>query len=208
MKTIDAPSNARSQRTRTAVLSAARAILEEDGFRRLTMEAVAQRAGVTRRSVYLHYASRAELVLGLFDYLAETEGLQRSLSTVWAAEGAEDVLDAWAAHVARYHPRLIAVDRAVAVESRHDPDARAHRARSLQARTRSARRVIDRLAGEGRLADTWDRASATDMLLALDSSDLIHHLLTERGWSAKRFTAHYRRLLRRTFLNHPPEDRS
>jgi AcrR family transcriptional regulator len=38
------------------------------------MAAVADRAGVSRRAVYLHYASRAELVTALFDYVSEQEG--------------------------------------------------------------------------------------------------------------------------------------
>jgi AcrR family transcriptional regulator len=45
------PTNARARRTRTALLAAARAVLLEHGFPHLTMAAVAERAGVTRRAV-------------------------------------------------------------------------------------------------------------------------------------------------------------
>ena len=70
MRTITEPTNARSRRTRTALLASTRAILEEQGFEALTMTAVADRAGVTRRAVYMHFASRAELLGALFDYVA------------------------------------------------------------------------------------------------------------------------------------------
>ena len=52
------------------------------------MAAIADRAGVTRRSAYLHFASRAEVVDALFAHVAETEGLAESVDRVWAAPDA------------------------------------------------------------------------------------------------------------------------
>ncbi len=49
MSQIHDPANARSRRTRAALLASARSLLEEEGFEALTMAAVAERAGVTRR---------------------------------------------------------------------------------------------------------------------------------------------------------------
>src|SRR6266496_4245189 len=61
------PTNARSRRTCSRLLATARAILERDGFQALTIAAVAEQASVTRRTVYLHFGSRGELVAALFD---------------------------------------------------------------------------------------------------------------------------------------------
>jgi AcrR family transcriptional regulator len=126
---ITEPTNARSRRTRAALLAAARAILEHDGFEALTMTAVADRAGVTRRAAYMHFPSRTELVAALFDHVADTAGLAESLSAVWQAPDAAATLDAWAAHLARYHPRLLAIDRALQRVWHDDPDAAGHRDR-------------------------------------------------------------------------------
>jgi len=114
------------------------------------MAAVADRAGVTRRAVYLHYASRAELVDALFGYMAKAEGLEESLARVWSAPDAVSALKEWAAHLARYHVRLLAVDRAVERVHRVDEDAAAHRRRVSAAKLASCRRLSDRLAAEGR----------------------------------------------------------
>src|SRR5919202_189830 len=97
------PTNARGRRTRTALLAAARAVLEEHGFPQLTMAAVAERAGVTRRAVYLHFGSRSELVGALFDYVAETEGLDGSLPRVKTAPDAPAARAAGPRHEATYH---------------------------------------------------------------------------------------------------------
>jgi AcrR family transcriptional regulator len=204
-RTIDQPTNARSRRTRAALLSAARAILEEDGFEALTMTAVADGAGVTRRAAYMHFASRAELVGALFDHVAAAEGLEESLRRVWEAPDAVSALDEWAAHLARYHPRLLAVDRALQRIWRVDADAAAHRERVVEEQLSNCRRLTRRLADEGRLAGSWSTASAADMLFALISSDVIEALLVDRRWSRQRLADQLAIVFRSTFVAGSPD---
>jgi AcrR family transcriptional regulator len=197
--TITEPTNARSRRTRAALLAAAHNILKEQGFEGLTMTGVAERAKVTRRAVYMHFPTRAELVSELFDYVADVEGLAASTRRVWEAPDAIAALDEWAAHLARYHPRLLAVDRAVQRVWRLDPDAAAHRKRVVAAKLANCRRLARRLADEGRLASAWTTESATDMLFALISSDMIEALIIDRRWSRDRLAQHLALLFRSTF---------
>jgi AcrR family transcriptional regulator len=197
--TITEPANARSRRTRAALLAASRAILEEQGFEALTMSAAAERAGVTRRAMYLHFASRAELIGALFDHVAAVEGLDESLRSVWEAPDAVAALDAWAAHLARYHPRLLAVDRALQGVWRQDADAAAHRARVVSEKLSNCRRLATRLADEGRLAAGWSPSLAADMLFALISSDMIEALIVDRRWSRQRLAEHLALVFRSTF---------
>jgi AcrR family transcriptional regulator len=205
MRTIETPVNARSRRTRQLLLSAARTILEEDGFEALTMAAVAERAGVTRRAVYLHFASRAELVGGLFDHVAQQEGLERSVARVWEAPDGAAALDEWAEHLARYHTRLLAVDRAVEGVRRADPDAARHRERVVRAKLANCRRLAQRLSDEGRLAAPWTVGSAADMLFALTSSDVVEGLTVDRRWSRQKLASHLGSLMRSTFVKRTAE---
>jgi AcrR family transcriptional regulator len=197
--TISEPTNARSRRTRAALLAAARAILEDEGFDALTMTAVADRADVTRRTVYMHFPSRSALVGEMFDHVAGAEGLAESLEKVWASPDAVSALDAWAEHLARYHPRLLAVDRAVQQTWRQDPDAAAHRARVVAAKLSNCRRLARWLADDGRLADAWTTESAADMLFALIASDVIEALIVDRRWSRQRLADNLAILFRSTF---------
>jgi AcrR family transcriptional regulator len=199
-RTITEPTNARSRRTRAALLAAARAILEELGFEALTMTEVAERAGVTRRAVYMHFSSRAELVGALFDYIAGEEELAVSLQEVWAAPDAGAALDAWAAHLARYHPRLLDVDRALQGVWRRDPDAAVHRRRVVAEKLANCRRLAGRLDDEGRLARGWTTDSAADMLFALVSSDMIEALIVDRRWPRQRLAEHLALMFRSTFV--------
>jgi AcrR family transcriptional regulator len=206
---LDKPANARGRRTRAAILAEARALLEEEGFEALTMAAVAQRAGCSRRAVYLHFASRTELVAALFDYVIEAEGLAASTARVWAAPDAGAALDEWARHLARYHPGVIAVGHAVERVKRADPDAAALQERVEQSQLDRCRRLAEWLEREDRLARPWTVQTATDMLFALISTDMIERLLA-RGWSRRRLGDRIGLLLRSTFLRdpEPPDNRS
>src|SRR5918912_3697411 len=196
-----APTNARGRRTRAALLAAARAVLEEGGFPQLTMATVAERAGVTRRAVYLHFGSRSELVGALFDYVAETEGLQASLHQVRSAPDGVSALDAWARHEATYHVRILGVARALEHVGRDDPDAATWRDRIAQHQLADCRLLAVRLARERRLAPGWSVETATDMLWALISTELLERLLVDRGWSPQQYADLYARLLRSTFAS-------
>lgn len=200
MRPIEDPANARSRRTRAALLAATREIIEEGGFESLAMGEVARRAGVSRRGLYLHFASRSDLMNALFDYMADTEGLADSTRPVWDAPDAAAALDEWARHLGRYHPRLIPIIRALERVRRTDADAQRHRARVVQAQLTNCRRIIARLAEEGRLARPWTVDSATDMLWALISTDMIEGLLVDRAWTPGQFSERFSVLLRSTFV--------
>lgn len=200
LDTIIEPANARSRRTRAALLASARSILEERGFEALTMTAVADDAGVTRRSAYLHFPSRAALVSTLFDYIADAEHLDDSLTRVWTAPDAVSALREWAAHLARYHPRLLAADRAVERVRHLDADAAAHRNRVVAAQLANCRRLARWLDREGRLAAPWTVQTASDMLFGLISSDMIEALTVDRGWPASRLARYLGALLESAFV--------
>ena len=51
--------------TRTTILDAARALFEAEPYTSVGMEAVAKRAGVSRQAIYLHFASKADLLTAL-----------------------------------------------------------------------------------------------------------------------------------------------
>ncbi|MGH7646993.1 MAG: TetR/AcrR family transcriptional regulator [Gemmatimonadaceae bacterium] len=181
-------------------MSAARAILEEEGFEALTMSRLAAHAGITRRGVYSHFESRAQVIAELFDYVAASEGLGPSVERVWRAASAPLALHEWARHLAHYHPRVIAVDRAVNRVRHVDADAERHWKRVRKAKLANCRRLAEWLSRERQLAASWTVESATDMLYALISSDVIEALIVDRGWSRLELAAGLSTLLRSTLV--------
>ncbi len=59
----------RSAENDDAILVAAAAILREEGYARMSMEGVAAAAGVSKPTLYLRYASKAELVVAVLVHL-------------------------------------------------------------------------------------------------------------------------------------------
>lgn len=200
MAAIDGPRNARSRRTRGALLSAARAIIEADGLDQLTMATVAERAGVSRRAVYLHFATRMDLVMALFAHVNETEDLAASTRPVFEAPDAVTALGEWAGHIARYHARMIPFGRALQRARDTDPEAAAHWDVVMRDWRTHCRRVAARLQREGVLAAPWTVSTAADMLWALMSFDVVEGLLVQRRWSQARLARHLRLLFRATFV--------
>lgn len=197
---MDDPRNARGRRTRAALLAAMRELLEEQGFEAVTMAAVAERAGVTRRAVYLHFATRTELVTALYDYVGETDGLAHSLKPVYDAPDPVAALAAWAKHLADYHRKVLAVDRAVERVWREDEDAALHRKRVVGAQLGICRLITTQLHEASLLAEPWTVDTATDMLWAQISSDLIEGLLVDRHWSVQQLGDHLAAMYVATFV--------
>ena len=191
--------NARSRRTRAALLDAAREIVEERGLPALTMGAVAELAGVTRRSVYLRFESRTHLLTALFDHVNESEDLAASVLPVRNAPDAATAIQAWAAHVARFHPHVLRIARAVQSMKDTDPDAAEHWRLVQEDWHRLCRLVARRIDDEKSLASGWTVETMADMLHALMSLDVLEILIDQRGWSSDDVAAHLARLAQSTF---------
>lgn len=61
------PKGDKRERTRTALLEAARSLVREKGFARTTLEEVAARAGMTTGAIYGNFRNRDELFIALGD---------------------------------------------------------------------------------------------------------------------------------------------
>lgn len=191
--------NARSRRTRAALLDAAREIVEERGLPALTMGAVAELAGVTRRSVYLRFESRTHLLTALFDHVNESEDLAASVLPVRNAPDAATAIQAWAAHVARFHPHVLRIARAVQSMKDTDPDAAEHWRLVQEDWHRLCRLVARRIDDEKSLASGWTVETMADMLHALMSLDVLEILIDQRGWSSDDVAVHLARVAQSTF---------
>lgn len=198
-----AQQNARSRRTRLALLAAARTLVEREGLPALTMASVAEHAGVTRRSVYLHFSTRTELITALYEYVNETTEMAASLTSVWQAPDAAAALEEWAHHLARCHTQLIPFGRAFQRVRGADPDAEHYWDLVMRQWRGSCRRLAEWLAAETRLAPPWTVTTATDMLWALMSFDVLEALVVDRRWSRKRLSRRLAALLQSTFVTPP-----
>jgi AcrR family transcriptional regulator len=196
---VDEPQNARGRRTREALLSAARHLVEERGFEAVTLAAVAEAAGVSHRALYLHFHSRSDLLTTLYRHLGVTEDLASSLARVWDSPDSVSALAEWAAHIARSHPRILAINRAIERARFTDPDAAALWDLTMRNWLKSCRRLAAWLDDDGSLSERWTAQSAADMLWTLMSWDVTERLVVSRKWSERRYAELFGDLLLSTF---------
>lgn len=180
--------------TRDRILAAARSLLERDGYHGVAMNDVAREAGVTRQSVYLHFGSKAGLLLALVDWIDTTQGLAELSRRVDEAPTALQALDEAIGLVASYDPKILDTALALDAARRDDADAAAAWEDRMGRRHAFARRLAIRLKKEHVLRDGWSVDDVTDLIWTILSPQA-RQLLVERGWTPKRYARRMRQLL-------------
>lgn len=196
-------STASSEKTRRAILDAARALLEEQGPQRWTMEDVAQRARVTRMTVYRHFSSRSQLLIATVRQVDEDEGSAARFTVVAHCTSGLEALEHWVDAWADYLPRIHPVARALLAARATDADADAAWTDRATALRRSTRRVTQWLDDDGVLARHLTVDTATDLMWALVSVQVWEALTEERHWSPDCYRHELTTALRRILVDEP-----
>lgn len=174
--------------TRQRILEAALELLDTRPGAPIAMGEVAERAGVSRQALYLHFADRTSLFLEvsrLADSATRTPARQRRIDE---APTARDAFREAIALQAFLKPRLKGVAAAIDVLRRSDPGADAAWKEREHARLHRCEQVVQRLHDEGELAPGWDVPNAARCFWAVTSQRVWDDLVMDQGWS----TAQYR----------------
>jgi AcrR family transcriptional regulator len=111
----------RSERSRRAILTAATDLVHEVGYRKLTIEAIAARAGVGKQTIYRWWSSKGAVVLDGF--LAAVNENPDDLSLPDTGDIATDLRDVVRAVVAELaDPTLSGTTRALMIEMQDDAE--------------------------------------------------------------------------------------
>ncbi|TWF80070.1 TetR family transcriptional regulator [Pseudonocardia hierapolitana] len=111
----------RSERSRRAILTAATDLVHEVGYRKLTIEAIAARAGVGKQTIYRWWPSKGAVVLDGF--LAAVNENPDDLSLPDTGDVAADIRGVVRAIVAELaDPTLSGTTRALMTEMQDDPE--------------------------------------------------------------------------------------
>jgi AcrR family transcriptional regulator len=174
--------------TRTAILDAARVVFEEQGYFGGALEAVAKKAGVSRQAIYLHFASKADLLAALHLRIYETDVapvLERH--SVWTAATALDALDACVKVDTEVASKVWRIHEALVVARRHHPEVDETLRPREEDRYQELVRLGRWLKKEGVLPPKMRVGTFADILWGLVSLGTHQSLVIERGWSIDRY---------------------
>lgn len=185
--------------TRERILEATRALTEEEGAG-VAMERIAERAGISRRAVYLHFASRTKLLLALVAHVDETGGLAERARRVRDADSGIEALEEFVALNSAYNPEIDGVARALERARDVDEAAAAAWQDRMSGRRKACRRIARRLDDEGSLAPGWSVESAADLIWAFTNVPAWRDLVRDRRWSQRRYRDRIGEVLRSALL--------
>jgi AcrR family transcriptional regulator len=196
--------------TRRSVVEAARDLFVERGFAGTTIDAVAERAGVSRKTVFTAVGGKVALLKLAWDWalvgddepvpmaerpqvmamMRETDQVQ--LVRLWARFAAEV-----AGRIASLHPVL---------EAAADADAQGAELAAVSERNRAggARSFVDGLAEIGGLRPDIDPDRAAEIATVLMDPMPYTRLVTRGGWTHDEYVAWLTRMAEASFLPVPP----
>ena len=185
-------------RTRERILQATWDLMEQCRGRGVRMQDVA--AGVSRQAVYLHFPSRAELMIATLRYGDEVRGIEQRLAAFRAATTGVGRLDAFVAFWAEHVPLVYGIASAL-LAARDTDEAVAAAWEDRMATVREGcRSIVTLLESEGRLVPDLSVDEATDLLWTLLSIRNWDSLVQECGWSTQAYVAHMQALLVRALV--------
>jgi AcrR family transcriptional regulator len=174
---------AAAEETRQRILGAMRDRLRAAPSEALSIERVAQEAGVARSTVYLVFGSKAELFEALGQDLLERTGFQRIVDAVALPDARDAVRESLRAAASVYAAERD-VSRTIYSMWSLEPEA-VRRAFEVVERGRAEgqSRLARRLAEEGHLHPDVTVEEAADILWVITSFETFDQLYTGRGLS-------------------------
>ncbi len=150
----------RSQECRTKILKAARELLEERGLRGLTMEAIAERAGTSKVTLYRWWTNKAAIVLEAI--LAEVSPAMPYRQSASPLESLRDQMRSFARFLnGRSGELLIGI---VAEGVLDEETGRAYREHWVKPRRADARNLLGQAVDAGELPEDCDIEVVLDAL--------------------------------------------
>ncbi len=186
--------------TRSRILEATVRILEEHGGRGVRMGDIARETGISRQAVYLHFASRAELLTATTQYRDEVLNLQGRLAASRAASSGVERLALYIELWGNYVPEIYGVAKALMLAQDTDKAAAAAWQDRMLAMRDGCRAAIEALDADGQLAPGWTAKRATDVLWTMLLVPNWENLTLECGWSTAEYIRWMKALAERTFV--------
>jgi AcrR family transcriptional regulator len=164
------------------------------------MSDIAALAGVSRQALYLHFSSRAELLVATTQYGDQIRGLQERLAPWLAATTGLELLMEFVDFWGNYLPEIYGIAKALFLNRETDEAAATAWNERMEAVRGSCRRTIEALQKDGMLAAEWNSDEATNLMWTTLSIPNWEQFTTECGWSTSQYISRMQMLLKNTLV--------
>ena len=191
-------------KTRHAIRDAAETLFLRDGYTRTSMKAIAQQAGVSEKTMYLTYATKANLLREVIQVAVRGDESPATLAErpEWRALMAGPLDEVFARLAARNAALMHRTARIIALAesaAASDPELAEHRDHAHATSRADLHALATELKQRNALAPGISEQDAADTMYALVTDASIYlRLTTECGWTQARYADLIARTLKAT----------
>lgn len=195
--------------TRRAIVEAARDLFVKVGWSRTTIDAVAQRAGVSRKTVFTAVGGKATLIKLALDWalVGDDEPVpladRPAVAELEAQTEPAELVHRWARFNAAIGERASPLAEVLAVAADVDPEAAEVHATSERNRLSGAQALVQRLDALDGLRSGLTVAEAVPTALVLMDPSLHRTLVRQHGWSWEAYAAWIERVALAELVGRP-----
>ena len=176
--------------TRTRILDTTWDMLETQPGRSLSMGEIARASGISRQALYLHFASRTELLIATIHHVDAVKGLEKRLQEIETASSGVEMMRLCIKVWGNYIPEIYGVAKALMMSKDNDEAAAAAWSDVMGCLRDVCKRIVAALAKEEKLSANWNQKNATDFLWVMMSIQNWEQFVKECGWSNNKYIAH------------------
>lgn len=183
-----------ARRTRRTIVTAARDLFLAQGYAAATIDAIAEAAHVSRRTVFNAVGGKVVLLKLALEWamVGDDEPIamadRPTVKAIQAERDPRKALTLWANTVVDVAARVAPISAVLYAAADGDPDAAELLADEARTRMFGATAFVRYLASLDALAADISEQQAADLCWALMDGHLYQLLVTERGWTAAAFT--------------------
>lgn len=189
--------------TRTRILNAAWKLLEASQGSGVRVSDIAKTAGISRQALYLHFPTRAELLIATTRHLDEVKNVDARLVASRNAPTGLERLDAFIDAWGNYLPEVHGVAKALLAMKDTDEAARLAWVDRMAAVRDGCQAAVEALNNDGVLAPEHSVREATDILWSLLSVQTWEQLTRECGWSQRHYVNTTKKLAKKMLVARP-----
>jgi len=176
-----------SVETHVRILKASLSLLVGGKHSQVRMSDIAEKAGISRQALYLHFKTRTELLVATTFYVDEISDMEARLRASREATSGLERLDAFIEAWAGYIPEIYGVAKALMAMGDTDEAAGAAWAQRMQDMREGCEAALVALNAEGTLVGELSVDKATDVLWTMLSVRNWEQLTRECGWSEEQY---------------------
>ncbi len=186
--------------TRTRILKATLDLLEEGTGSDVRMSDIAKKASISRQAIYLHFRTRAELLIATTHYIDKLKGIDARLLASRTAKSGNDRLVAFVEAWGNYIPELYGLAKALLAMRDTDAEAAAAWDTRMQDMREGCAAAIKALNDDAALSPEYQPDEATDILWTMLSVRNWEQLTIGCGWSQQKYIETLTSMTQRLFV--------